>query len=108
MRAMKLRVVLLALAGLALAVAGCMSTSRGRALETRVDKLTSDNEQLTAQLKDVQEKLAATVPKIDAKIAEVAKALDSLDRASRRSGADAPVQLEKPIAHRALRRGRVV
>src|SRR5260370_40997932 len=100
---MKLRGALLA--GLALAAAGCMTTSRGRALETRVDKLTSDNEQLTAQLKDVQDKLAATVPKIDAKIAEVAKALDSLDRASRRSGADATGQLQKAIEHVAQRRG---
>jgi TolA-binding protein len=105
MRAMKLRGILLA--GVALAAAGCMSTSRGRALEMRVDKLTSDNEQLAAQLKNVQEKLAATVPKIDAKIAEVAKALDSLDRASRRSGADATVQLQKTIEDVAQLRGQI-
>jgi tol-pal system protein YbgF len=82
-----------------------MSTSRGRALETRVDTLTADNEQLKAELKDIQTKLSATIPKIDAKIAEVAKALDSLDRASRRSGADATVQLQKAIEDVAELRG---
>jgi len=86
---------------------GCMTTSRGRALEARVDKLTEENEKLSAQLKDVQEKLAATIPKIDAKIAEVSKALSSLDTATRRSGADALVQLQKNIEDVAELRGQL-
>jgi len=84
---------------------GCMTTSRGRALETRVDKLTEENEKLSAQLKETQQQLAATLPRIDAKIAEVSKALASLDTATRRSGADALVQLQKTIEDVAELRG---
>ena len=86
---------------------GCMTTSRGRALEARVDKLTEENEKLSAQVKETQEKLAATLPRIDAKIAEVSKALNSLDTATRRSGADALVQLQKTIEDVAELRGQL-
>lgn len=74
-------------------------------METRVDKLTEENEKLSAQLKETQQQLAATLPRIDAKIAEVSKALASLDTATRRSGADALVQLQKTIEDVAELRG---
>src|SRR5260370_27873914 len=45
----------------------------------------------------MKDKLSATLPKIDAKITEMTKALESLDRASRSSGADIGVRLQKTI-----------
>jgi TolA-binding protein len=97
--------------GLALALAllpGCFYPSdRGRALEARVDKLTADNEQLTAQVREAQDKLTTTMPKIDGKIAEVSKAMESLDKAARRSGADIGVGLDKTVQDVAALRGQV-
>ncbi len=94
--------------GSAFILGGCFyPASRGKLLEERVDKLQSDNDQLSAQLRDTQAKLAATLPKVDEKITEVANALEGLDRASRRSGADAGVQLQKTIEDVAQLRGEV-
>jgi TolA-binding protein len=85
---------------------GCFYPSdRGRALETKVDKLTADNEQLSAQLRDAQDKLTSTMPKIDGKIAEVSRAMENLDKAARRTGADIGVQLEKTVQDVAQLRG---
>src|SRR5262249_2934053 len=79
----------------ALALGGCFySSEAGKTLETRVDKLDKD---LRAEQKAQAEKLDQQLPRIDQKIAEVTKALDSLDQASRRSGADTSVQLQKVI-----------
>ena len=44
------------------------------------------------------------LPKIDAKITEMTKALESLDRASRSSGADIGVRLQKTIEDLGMRR----
>ncbi len=66
----------------------------------RVEKLTSQNEQL-------QHQLGATVPKIDEKIQEVAKAMESLDKASHRSDADIGIQLQKAVEDLAQLRGQV-
>ncbi len=95
--------------GLALAaLPGCFYPSdRGRALEARVDKLTAENEQLAAQLREAQDKLTTTMPKIDGKIAEVSRAMESLDKAARRSGADIGVGLEKTVQDVAALRGQV-
>ncbi len=94
--------------GSAFILGGCFyPASRGKLLEERVDKLQSDNDQLSAQLKDAQAKLQATIPKIDEKIAEVAAALEGLDRASRSRGADASVQLQKTIEDVGQLRGQV-
>ena len=93
---------------LAAALAGCFyPADRGRALEAKVDKLSADNTQLKGELADTREKLAATVPKIDEKIAEVAKAMDSLDKASHRSEADIGIQFQKTVEDLAQRRGQV-
>ncbi len=91
--------------GLAL-LPGCFYPSdRGRALESKVDKLTADNEQLSTQLREAQDKLTTTMPKIDGKIAEVSRAMESLDKAARRSGADIGVQMEKTVQDVAVLRG---
>ncbi|MGZ6162765.1 MAG: tetratricopeptide repeat protein [Myxococcaceae bacterium] len=88
-----------------LALAGCFySSEAGKNLETRVDKLDHD---VRAEQKAQQEKLDEQQSRIDQKIAQVSKALDSLDEASRRSGADASVQLQKVIEDLAQLRGQV-
>ena len=89
----------------ALALGACFySSESGKTLETRVDKLDKD---LRAEQKAQAEKLDQQLPRIDQKIAEVTKALDSLDQASRRSGADTSVQLQKVIEDLAQLRGQV-
>src|SRR5215813_65271 len=89
----------------ALALGGCFySSEAGKTLETRVEKLDKD---LRAEQKAQAEKLDQQLPRIDQKIAEVTKALDSLDAASRRSGADTSVQLQKVIEDLAQLRGQV-
>jgi len=88
-----------------LALAACFySSESGKTLETRVDKLDKD---LRAEQKAQAEKLDQQLPRIDQKIAEVTKALDSLDQASRRSGADTSVQLQKVVEDLAQLRGQV-
>ena len=89
----------------AVALGGCFySSEAGKNLETRVDKLDKD---LRAEQKAQAEKLDQQLPRIDQKVAEVTKALDSLDQASRRSGADTSVQLQKVIEDLAQLRGQV-
>ena len=89
----------------ALSLGGCFySSEAGKTLETRVDKLDKD---LRAEQKAQAEKLDQQLPRIDQKVAEVTKALDSLDQASRRSGADTSVQLQKVIEDLAQLRGQV-
>src|SRR5215470_13824259 len=100
-----MRGVRLAAAAGFLALGGCFySSEAGKTLETRVDKLDKD---LRAEQKAQAEKLDQQLPRIDQKIAEVTKALDSLDQASRRSGADTSVQLQKVIEDLAQLRGQV-
>lgn len=84
---------------------GCFyPASRGHALE---DKVALENEQIRTELKDMKDKLSATLPKIDAKITEVTKALENLDRAARRSDADTGVRLQKTIEDLGELRGKV-
>jgi tol-pal system protein YbgF len=83
------------------------SSEAGKGLETRVDKLQKDTETVKADQKAQSDKLEQQLPRIDQKIAEVTKALDSLDEASRRSGADTSVQLQKVIEDLAALRGQV-
>lgn len=99
------RLVLLALLA---ALPGCFyPADRGKALEARVEKLDADNAQLKAELKEAREQLAATLPRIDEKVAEVTKALKGLDSASRRSSADIGVQMQKTVEDLAQLRGQV-
>jgi TolA-binding protein len=92
----------------ALTLAGCFyPADRGRALEVRVQKLKEDNDRLSARADEADQKLAATVPRIDAKISEVTRALESLDKAAHRSSADIGVQMQKAVEDVAQLRGEV-
>jgi tol-pal system protein YbgF len=87
---------------------GCFySSEAGKALELRVDKLQKENQELKSEQKALAEKVEQQLPRVDQKVAEVTKALDSLDEASRRSGADNSVQLQKVIEDLAQLRGQV-
>lgn len=96
---MNRRVIAVCLAA-ACAPACFYPASRGKALEDKA----AQQEQ---ELKDLQQKLAATLPRIDEKIAEVTKALESLDRVARRSDADIGVRLQKNVEDLAQLRGQV-
>jgi tol-pal system protein YbgF len=98
------RLALLAL----LVLSGCFyPADRGRALEAKVDKLSADNTRLSEELKQAREELAATLPRIDTKVAEVTQALDGLDKAARRNDADIGIQLQKTVEDLAQLRGQV-
>jgi len=103
-----MRSLLLLSCGAALLSSGCFyPADRGRALEQRMTDLQKDNAQLAADLKAAQQKISESQPRIDAKIAEVSKALESLDKASRRSDADIGVQFQKTLEDMAQLRGMV-
>jgi tol-pal system protein YbgF len=88
-------------AALALSLAGCFyPADRGRALEARLDRLASDNEHLEQELQTSRERLADTMAKLE-------KALDSMDKAARRSDADIGIQLQKNVEDVAALRGQV-
>ncbi|WP_224366195.1 tetratricopeptide repeat protein [Hyalangium versicolor] len=89
-------------------LSGCFyPASRGRALEAKVDKLTADNTRMNEELKQAREQLAATLPRIDEKVVEVTKALESLESGSRRNDADIGIQLQKTVEDLANLRGQV-
>src|SRR5215472_15393037 len=67
--------------------------SRGKALE---DKAAQQ-----------EQELATTLPKIDEKLDEVTKALESLDKVAHQSGADISVRLQKNVEDLATLRGQV-
>jgi TolA-binding protein len=93
---------------LALSLSGCFyPATRGRALEDRVDQLANDNARLSKDLEQARAQLATTLPRIDEKVAEVTRALDSLEKGSRRSSADVGVQLQKTVEDLAQLRGQV-
>jgi tol-pal system protein YbgF len=98
---------LLALA-LALSLSGCFyPATRGRVLEDRLDRLTSEQERMSKELAEARSQLATTLPRIDEKVAEVTRALESLEKGSRRSSADVGVQLQKTVEDLAQLRGQV-
>ncbi|WP_224243793.1 tetratricopeptide repeat protein [Hyalangium gracile] len=91
-----------------LALSGCFyPADRGRALEAKVDRLSADNTRLNEELKQAREQLAATLPRIDEKVAQVTQALDSLEKGSRRNDADIGIQLQKTVEDLANLRGQV-
>ena len=84
-----------------LVLTGCFyPADRGRLLEVRVEKLNDENQRLTAQLKESQDKLGSTLQQVE-------KALEGLDKASRRSDADIAVLLQKTVEDVAMLRGQV-
>lgn len=102
MRSLRLLLVL------PLALTACFfPADRGRALEARVEQLEQDKSRMEAELQQARQQLSATLPQIDEKVAEVTRALASLDTASRRSSADIGVQLQKAVEDVAELRGQV-
>jgi tol-pal system protein YbgF len=98
----------LALIALPLVLSACFyPADRGRALEARLEKIDATQAQLQEELKQTRAQLDATLPLIDQKVAEVSKALQSLDTASRRTGADIGIQLQKTVEDLAQLRGQV-
>ena len=93
---------------LCLSLAGCFyPATRGRVLEDRLDRLSSEQERMSRELAEARSQLATTLPRIDEKVAEVTRALDSLEKGSRRSSADVGVQLQKTVEDLAQLRGQV-
>ncbi len=98
----------LAPAALGLLLAGCFYPGdRGRLLESKVDRLATENEALQRKLKDADEKLTGTIPKVEEKLGQMTKALEGLDKAARRSDADIGVQLQKAVEDVQQLRGQV-
>ena len=64
-------------------------------------------ERLEADNTQIKEQLAATLPKIDEKVAEMGRAMEGLEKGARRSDADIGVQLQKTIEDMAQLRGQV-
>src|SRR5438552_13733990 len=80
---------------------GCFyPADRGRMIEQRIERLADSSKKLETQLKDNDAKQAEM-------IAQVQKALDSLDKAAHRSDADIGVQLQKTVEDVAALRGQV-
>ncbi len=93
---------------LCLSLSGCFyPATRGRVLEDRLDRLSSEQERISRELAEARSQLATTLPRIDEKVAEVTRALDSLEKGSRRSSADVGVQLQKTVEDLAQLRGQV-
>lgn len=91
----------LAPAALGLCLGGCFYPGdRGKLLETKVDRLAADNAAL-------EQKLNGTLPKVEEKLGQMTKAMEGLDKASRRSDADIGVQLQKAVEDVQQLRGQV-
>lgn len=91
------------LLALPLVLAGCFyPADRGRVLEEKVQRLEA---QLREESRLVREKLDSTLPRVEEKLAEMNKALQSLDTAARRKDADIGVQLQKTVEDLAQLRG---
>jgi TolA-binding protein len=73
---------------------------RGQMLEERVDKLSSDNQELRRALSDAQEKFAKAQKRLE-------DTLEQLDKAARRSDADIGIQMQKTVEDVAALRGQV-
>jgi tol-pal system protein YbgF len=73
---------------------------RGQMLEERVDKLSTDNQELKRSLIDAQEKFAKAQKRLE-------DTLEQLDKAARRSDADIGIQMQKTVEDVAALRGQV-
>jgi TolA-binding protein len=95
-------------AALGLCLAGCFYPGdRGRLLENKVDQLAANDTEIIKKLNQTDEKVTGTLPKVEQKLGEMTKAMEGLDKASRRSDADIGVQLQKALEDVAQLRGQV-
>jgi len=86
----------LAVLGALAALAGCfVPLERGRQMELRIDRLEADADDASKRLDEQRSVFKDRIAKVDAKLAEVQKKLDELNRSARRSGADLSVGLDK-------------
>jgi TolA-binding protein len=93
---------------LGLCLAGCFYPGdRGRLLENKVDQLAANDTEIIKKLNQTEQKVSGTLPKVEAKLGEMTKAMEGLDKASRRSDADIGVQLQKALEDVAQLRGQV-
>lgn len=100
---MKLPIALVAAASVC--SVGCFyPASRGKVLEDEVEQLRANAQSLEESLQKERVHMRTT---LDSKIAEVSAALEALDKASRRSGADIGVQQQKTVEDVAQLRGTV-
>lgn len=83
---------------------GCYTSERGRMLEDRVDRLSDENARQSEKIKETQTQFTE---RMEAKIAEVTRVLETLDKATHRSGADVSIQLQKVVQDVAQLRGQV-
>ncbi|HYV45212.1 MAG TPA: tetratricopeptide repeat protein [Myxococcaceae bacterium] len=98
----------LAPAALGLCLAGCFYPGdRGRLLENKVDQLAANDAEIIKKLNDTDEKVTGTFPRVEQKLGEMTKAMEGLDKASRRSDADIGVQLQKAVEDVQQLRGQV-
>src|SRR3954469_5371158 len=98
----------LAPAALGLCLAGCFYPGdRGRLLENKVDQLAANDAEIVRRLNETDEKIFATLPRVEEKLGQMTKALEGLDKASRRSDADIGVQLQKAVDDVQQLRGQV-
>jgi TolA-binding protein len=95
-------------AALGLFLAGCFYPGdRGRLLEMKVDRISQQNDALERKLTDADEKLSSTLPKVEEKLGQMTRALESLEKGARRSDADIGVQLQKAVEDVQQLRGQV-
>lgn len=88
----------LALLALPLAISGCFyPADRGRALEARLEKVEATQAQLQEELKQARAQVEALTPQLNAKIAEVTKALADLNELSHKTGADIGLQVQQTV-----------
>ncbi|MEW5741711.1 MAG: tetratricopeptide repeat protein [Myxococcota bacterium] len=82
-------------------LSGCFfPADRGQVLESRVDKLKTDNQKLEEQLKETQAQLKETTARLQ-------EALDQLDKASRTTGANIGVKVDSTLQDVAELRGQM-
>lgn len=96
----------------AFALAGCFVTlDQGRLMEADIVRLKTELEETKKELQRVEDRAErereAALARVDAKVREVSDALDALNRAARKTGADLGVELEASQAEIARLRGTV-
>lgn len=91
-----MRLARLAVPALVAALSGCwVPLQRGREMEARLDSLEAGTRDNAERLEAQQRRVRETLDKLDKKIAEAQSKLDELNVASRRSGADLSVSVQR-------------
>lgn len=87
---------------------GCFYPSdRAKILEIKVERLLQEEEVTRRRLAETDQRVEGALPKVEEKLAQMTRALESLDKAARRSDADVGVQLQKAMEDAQQLRGQV-